>query len=308
MHFFIKRPVQNVRANLIFSRRKCLCSLGTLRNFLGRGVNVVKDDGAVVALDKPAGVKSHPNAPNETFRTLLRGSYNFNNECYHLHSPGSEANYSDSTSDHMNTTNNSKDRAWLLHRLDSATSGLILVTTHFEVAEAIKLSFSKREVEKVYYAVVFNENTDDCFNKDFFWRDPIVVNRNGNSLRTSAGGSVTAITRVRVVRTKMIMQRLQLMLLELKPLTGFTHQLRFQCSIHKMPIVNDNIYGDFQLNKFAKEFVKRQSNHNLPSTRMYLHAQKLELRYKLGENFGYFAAESVLPSEFGDVFDVLGRK
>lgn len=63
-------------------------------------------------------------------------------------------------------------------------------------------------------------------------------------------------------------------LVELTPVTGFTHQLRVQSALRDHPIIGDKTYGDFRLNK---EFAKEQGIN-----RLCLHAWRLsfDLEYK----------------------------
>lgn len=211
---------------------------------LGRGVEVVAKDGnGLYALNKPAGILSHPNRKGEEKKSLLALPYNPQNRCY-------EGGY------------------YLLNRLDSATTGLILVSTDQEVAEAVVREFEKQKVEKIYHALVFGK-PGRVREK---WEDVLRVQKKGGQLRgqsRSGKGGLSATTLMRQLKTTPGVPPLSL--LELQPLTGRTHQLRVQCSQRRLPIVGDQTYGQFQWNRqFAKETGRKG---------LHLHSAEIRLSY-----------------------------
>src|SRR5476649_421311 len=84
----------------------------------GAGVRrVTVDPNGLAALDKPEGVLSHPNGSRDEARSLVRAKYDEADECFSWTGAGGQTR-----------------RLWLINRLDSATSGLILVATTGELA------------------------------------------------------------------------------------------------------------------------------------------------------------------------------
>ena len=101
---------------------------------LGREVRLIaRDENGVAAFAKPAGVLSHPNGPRDQLRSLLTCAYDPAQECFVWRGPAGGEN-----------------RLWLLNRLDSATSGVILAASREAVALTVKAQFARRQVHKVY--------------------------------------------------------------------------------------------------------------------------------------------------------------
>jgi tRNA pseudouridine65 synthase len=230
---------------------------------LGKGVALRARDGqGLAAFAKPAGVLSHPNAPGEERRALLQAPYDLAAECYEW--PGG--------------------RLWLLNRLDSATSGIILAAADAALAKAVREQFKRKEVRKVYQALVFGAPHP----ASQVWRDRLRVEKRAGQIRSSAGQGVPAESAMRVVRAGRGAPRLTL--LQLEPRTGRSHQLRVQCAQRGLPIVGDQTYGDFRLNR---EFAKRSG-----TKRLFLHSLETSFDYEFAGRRQAFAAAAPLPPEF----------
>ncbi|MCH8473962.1 MAG: RNA pseudouridine synthase [Opitutales bacterium] len=228
---------------------------------LGKGVKVIgKDKNGLIALCKPAGILSHPNRRGEEKKSLFSSPYDPTSRCY-------EGGY------------------YLLNRLDSATTGLILIATDGEVARAVVKEFEKQRVEKIYHALVFGKPSQ---NREK-WEDVLRVEKKGGQLRgqTRGGkGGLPATTLMRQI--KVVPGMPPLSLLELQPVTGRTHQLRVQCSQRRLPIVGDQTYGQFQWNR---QFARKTGRKGL-----HLHSAAIRLNYILKEKKYEFSAK--LNSDF----------
>lgn len=237
---------------------------------LGRGVTLLaRDDNGLAAFDKPAGVLSHPNEPADQPRSLLNAKYSLDGECFEWMSGGALR------------------RLWLLNRLDSATSGVILVAATVELAAEIRAQFKRKQVRKVYNALVFGAPR---LQSDV-WRDRLAVDKRGGVIRTAtSAGHIPAESRMSVVRAGRSEPRLSLIRLE--PRTGRSHQLRVQCAKRSLPIVGDQTYGDFRRNR---EFAKSAG-----TKRLFLHSLETTFEYEWrGKTFA-FAAHAPLPAAFLD--------
>jgi 23S rRNA-/tRNA-specific pseudouridylate synthase len=235
---------------------------------LGRGVTVLNSHPCgLIALEKPAGVLSHPNKAAERPRSLLTATYDSNEQCYSWADPAGEAR-----------------KVWLLHRLDSATSGVVLVASDEAVARTVREGFEKRDVHKTYKAVVIGHSRE----KNAEWRDTLQVKNESGSVRAKEGGRLSAHASMRCV--KLLPGPPAMSVLELEPHTGRTHQLRIQCSLRKLPIIGDKTYGNFRANR---ELARR-----LGTDRLFLHAAKISLDLRIGSARVKFFAESSLPEEF----------
>ena len=229
------------------------------------------EESGIIAIDKAAGVLSHPN-PNgkRNARNLLLADYISEEECYEWLGPKGQTH-----------------RFYLCHRLDSPTSGIIIGSCDSETANLIKEKFANREVRKTYHAVT-------CFNpkaKEGHWVDRLIEKRVDGKLRVERGNGSTCKANVRFLQKKKGENHLQL--IELRPSTGRTHQLRVQCMLRKMPIVGDKTYGDFSLNRKVKKESKLD--------RLCLHASNIEFSIrKKGQEIN-FTCESPLPRLIGKV-------
>ncbi|GHB94689.1 RluA family pseudouridine synthase [Cerasicoccus arenae] len=227
----------------------------------------------LLAVEKPVGVLSHPNeeASEKRERALLTADYDHERECYHGFA-----------------NEGAPKEVFLLHRLDSATSGVLLLATNKEVAEAVHLRFQSHDVEKIYYAIVKFQGRIGMHG---LWANMMDKgHRSGRQgpVHASAGHSLQARTLYKWERGDTF--RYGLSLLQLTPLTGRTHQLRYQCMKNGMPIVGDRTYGDFRFNKKIKAATGQK--------RLFLHASSINVRFLYGGDVVRFSAESPLPHEF----------
>ncbi len=229
---------------------------------------LVCDTNGLAALAKPEGVLSQPtNDGKDTSRTLLTASYDEAEECYH-----------------WKTETGQPRKLWLINRLDSATSGVILVAATLELATEIREQFKKKMIRKVYQAVVFGapRQTQEV------WRDMLAVKKQGGRIRTEASGNIPAEARMSVVRVSRSQPRVTL--IKLEPRTGRSHQLRVQCAKRNLPIVGDQTYGNFDANRaFAKEKKVK---------RLFLHSFETSFTYEFKGKSTAFAAKAPLPRIF----------
>jgi 23S rRNA-/tRNA-specific pseudouridylate synthase len=238
---------------------------------LGRAVELLKfDQNGLGALAKPAGVLSHPNVDADRPRSLITAHYDAAAECYVWSPDGA----------------NQPCRLWLLNRLDSGTSGVILVSRDGELATEIRAQFKRKQVAKIYQALVFGKPPRPVE----IWRDSVTVEKKGGRIRTATdAGRIPAECKMTVVRSRGVGEG-ALALIQLEPRTGRSHQLRVQCAKRHLPIVGDQTYGDFGHNR---AFAKRSGEK-----RMFLHSLATHFDYEWkGKTFS-FAAKAELPGEF----------
>lgn len=233
---------------------------------LGPGVReLARDANGLVAFDKPAGVLSHPNDGRDRPRSLLTCAYDQPQQCYRWSGGG---------------------RLWLLNRLDGATSGVILLAASEPLAQVIREQFARKRVQKIYEALVFGKPSE----RSQVWRDLLAVQKQGGVVRTRAGaGNVPAETHMRLLGHQQ--GAFSVSLLRLEPRTGRSHQLRVQCARRHLPIVGDQTYGDFALNRaFAKATAE---------SRLFLHSRETAFAYEFGGREWHFRAEAPRPEAFG---------
>lgn len=238
---------------------------------LNQGVLVLahNEDG-LLALEKPSGAMSHPNEPEDKGRSLLMADYDLEQECYHWTNDSGETH-----------------RVWLINRLDSPTSGVILLGLNPEISAVIKRQFASHKVSKIYYALVHGKPNVPAGT----WADNLKKDVHRGSRLIKKGRTVPAKTRFQSVKSPT--GGFPVTLMKLMPVTGRTHQLRVQCKKHGLPIVGDRTYGSFSFNREVAEYAETK--------RMMLHSGETQVHYTFKGKVRDFTAKSEMPDEFGQV-------
>ena len=164
-----------------------------------------------------------------------------------------------------------EDYGLLVHRLDRATSGVMILAKDPETQKFLRKQFQDRKCHKTYYAVVVGCPKHPEANIDL----PLARNLNRPTTFKIDPSGKPAQTYYKVIKSSD-----RYSLLELKPTTGRTHQLRVHLAYLGTPILGDEVYGT-------------------PADRLFLHAYSLEITLPGGER-RTFTAE--LPEEFSRVF------
>ncbi|MCA9345909.1 RluA family pseudouridine synthase [Candidatus Saccharibacteria bacterium] len=209
---------------------------------------IIYEDENVIVIDKPAGIISH-----------ARGKF------------WQEASVASFIRDRIRGMDG--DRGGIVHRLDRATSGVMICAKNENTLSYLQKQFSDRKVTKTYVAVVqgvpkITEAIIDAqIGRDL--KDPkrFKIDKEGKSAQT---------------HYKLVKTNNKFSTLELKPKTGRTHQLRVHLKYINLPIVGDLLYGDFKY------------------PRLMLHAAKLKIKLPDGEDKTFTAP---IPSEFSEVYN-----
>lgn len=171
------------------------------------------------------------------------------------------------------------DYGLVVHRLDRDTSGIVILAKNEEVKTFLKKQFQDRKVHKTYNAIVLGRPKLDKARIDL----PLIRNlKRPTTFLVDANGKESE-TFYEVKRTND-----KYSLVELKPTTGRTHQLRVHMKYLGHPILGDLVYGE----AITDERIQ---------SRLYLHARELEIVLPSGEKKVFV---SPLPQEFTDVFDL----
>lgn len=181
---------------------------------------VLWEDGALVAVDKPAGMLVHPTlgVKRGTLTGALLANWNpWLHEGLLLHAGATPV-------------------VWpsFLHRLDKDTSGVVLVAKERDTARAISADFVARTVHKSYLAILEGEVAEDTVRVDA----PIARIAEEAPHFGVRGDGAFAISLLRVLGR---VQGRSLVLLH--PLTGRTNQLRVHAAHLGHPILGDVSYG-----------------------------------------------------------------
>ncbi len=203
---------------------------------------VLFEDDNVLVVNKPAGVISHS-----------RGRY---------------WNEPSVASFVRQKTGQDGERAGIVHRLDRATSGVMICAKNQKSLSWLQRQFSDRKVKKTYVALISGHmNPPEAIIDMPIERNP----KAPATFRVGANGKPSS------THYKVIGKRPEHELLRLEPATGRTHQLRVHLTHQKHPIVGDTFYD------------------GAPADRLYLHAEALEITLPDGERKRFAAP---LPASF----------
>lgn len=162
----------------------------------------------------------------------------------------------------------SGERAGIVHRLDRATSGVMICAKTPDALSWLQKQFSTRKVKKAYVAIVEGELTlPEAIIDMPIERHP----KKPQTFRVGSNGK-QATTAYKVLQTTP-----EQSLVELRPTTGRTHQLRVHLAHIKHPIIGDTFY------------------HGKTADRLFLHALSLEITLPNRERKTF---TSPLPEEF----------
>lgn len=126
-------------------------------------------------------------------------------------------------------------RLWTPHRLDSETSGVLVLGKTLEAGRSLGRQFGEGRVRKRYLALVHGSPGE----REGVVRQPLGSVRMGFVVRVPDEAGESAETRWRVVSTVG-----RFSLLEVEPVTGRTHQIRAHLAWMGCPVVGDKIYPD----------------------------------------------------------------
>ena len=161
-----------------------------------------------------------------------------------------------------------------MHRLDRATSGVIICAKNQAALSFLQKQFSQRKAKKTYMAIVAGHMNPQAAVIDM----PIERNPKAPAtFRVGPNGKPSTTLYTVVAETPAYS------LVELKPTTGRTHQLRVHLAEQKHPIIGDPLYGTGTFGE-----------------RLYLHALSLEITLPNRERRTF---EAPLPPEFAQLME-----
>lgn len=173
-----------------------------------------------------------------------------------------------------------------VHRLDSKTSGVIVLAFSSEIAHELTLQFERKEVAKTYFALVQGNPGEGTFN------EKVLVKKKTKFKKTATTHYKTLETVGTQISYKE-KENVELSLVEINPETGRWHQLRQHFAKNRFDIVGDTHHGDFTLNKIILADTEVR--------RLFLHASKLEFTHPITKEREVFTAE--LPAGFQKTID-----
>jgi tRNA pseudouridine65 synthase len=168
-----------------------------------------------------------------------------------------------------------------VHRLDSKTSGAIILALSEENARNLAIQFEKREIRKKYFAIVLGNPGEGTYDRK-------VKIRKRSKFKKPAISHYKTVETVETDISYKDKKNIQLSLVEISPETGRWHQIRQHFAFHKHDIVGDSVHGDFTLNRIIEE----RTGFN----RLFLHSAGIEFNHPA--NGSRLAVECQIPDSF----------
>jgi 23S rRNA pseudouridine1911/1915/1917 synthase len=222
---------------------------------------VVYEDDAVIVIDKPEGLVVHPGAGNKT-GTLVQGLLARYPEIAAVGEP---------------------ERPGIVHRLDSGTSGLMVIARTEAARAALVDALSRREISRQYRALAWGAIAGE----DGLIDAPIGRSERERTKMAIVADGREARTRYRVLER--FSAPVELTLLECHLETGRTHQIRVHLASIKHPVVGDTRYG--------------RARPALDCPRPFLHAERLAFAHPVSGAAMEFG--SALPGDLAAVLTSL---
>jgi 23S rRNA pseudouridine1911/1915/1917 synthase len=226
-------------------------------------LHIYFEDDALAVIEKPAGLVVHPGAATGN-NTIVHGLlFHFQN----LSKAGGQS------------------RPGIVHRLDKWTSGLLVVAKDDWTHARLSRAFQERKVQKTYIALVHGKMPKPAAE--------IALNIGRHSTIRTRMAAQPSRGRTALSSYRVLEELHGFSLLEVKIMTGRTHQIRVHLSAIGHPVVGDDVYGTSQ----CKEFAKKYGNPG----RYFLHAAELRFTHpKTGVELKF---SSPLPAELQSLLE-----
>lgn len=220
---------------------------GRFRELVLSPESVLYEDGELIAVNKPAGVNTQ-RTPYQ-----LKGTLEYWVSEYFRQQGSAEPSR-------------------VIHRLDRGTSGVMLFPKHKRAAAWLSARFHDNLIEKRYWALVSGRPVQ------VGWTVDGAIGKVGSARYGIMDGGRSAVTAFRLLAASDGCS-----LVEARPMTGRTHQIRVHLESSGLPIVGDATYG------------------GLPAVRMMLHCALLMFRDERG-------TEISIPAPLDGAFEALMRE
>lgn len=245
--------------------------IDNLKPAINKKLNIIFENEDFYIINKPSGLQVHPSAINKN-ETLVNILISLNPK--------------------IKEVGESWERPGIIHRLDKDTSGLIIIAKNNKSFQELKKAFKKKKVQKTYLTLVWGKLKE----KSGIINLPIAKTLSHKKQKIAqgkfSGQAREAQTEYKVIeeftfsyseKVKNLNKfsnidkffnkeknRIYISLIEAKPKTGRTHQIRIHLSHLEHPLINDNRYYKKIHKLLETDFLNKKHKTFL------LHAKKIE--------------------------------
>lgn len=229
-------------------------------------IDTLFEDQNLIVINKPAGIPVHggPNVKGETLVDFLLSKF-----------------------PEVKNVGDDPIRPGIVHRLDKDTSGVLVVARNQDTFEKLKLLFKLRKIEKVYLAIVCGrvKTREGSITLPIGRAVKNPTRRGVDHPKSRIRGAREAHTDYRVLK-----KNSDFSLLEVRPKTGRTHQIRVHLKSIGHPVACDSVYGGKKV--------------SCPSgaSRQLLHAKSLAFSFPEGRKLQF---EADPPDDFSKALEII---
>jgi len=221
--------------------------------------HIIFQNEEIIAINKPSGLLTIPDREGKdiSLKTLLQSNF---------------------------------DEVFTVHRLDRATSGIVVFALNEAMHKHLSQQFEKRETDKIYNGLVLGKpaTTEGVIN------EPLAEHPNKKGLMTVWRKGKESVTEYKVRESYRFFSWMHFRIL-----TGRTHQIRVHMKYIGHPIVCDELYGDGKplfISQIKKDYkLSQAADEERPIlSRLALHAAQLSFT---GMNNEVYKLEAPLPKD-----------
>jgi 23S rRNA pseudouridine1911/1915/1917 synthase len=240
-------------------------------------LDILYEDDAIIAVNKPAGILVVPDRWDPAIPTLqdMLREYLRRNE-------GSQ---------HPNLR--------VVHRLDKDTSGALLFAKNVKAQSFLSKQFEEGEVNKTYHAIV----------RGVIPENDGIINLSLTESTLKPGMMIVAEGGKKSITSYTVLERFnRFTLVEAKPLTGRMHQVRVHFAAHGYPLAIDPLYGSKEpvfLSTFKRDYKPKEGPERPVINRLPLHAFRITFREPSEEKL--LVVEAPLAKDFARMLKVLRK-